>query len=171
MAVFRVERTRDYTVMCNHHLKDGNLSLKAKGLLSMMLSLPDEWNYTTRGLAAICKEGVDAIGKRRNLCWSSSKANRPKNVHTKQRPKRARKRSFDMNITFEERQLMSLYNTGTRTGLIAALEEMRGYLAADETELRELTDSAIAKLRRMSDAEYDALDLFPDFEKEDMDAE
>lgn len=72
-----------------------------------------------------------------------------------------------MNITFEERQLMSLYNTGTRTGLIAALEEMRGYLAADETELRELTDSAIAKLRRMSDA----LDLFPDFEKEDMDAE
>ena len=48
---------------------------------------------------------------------------------------------------------------------------MRGYLAADETELRELTDSAIAKLRGMSDAEYDALDLFPDFEKEDMDAE
>ena len=51
------------------------------------------------------------------------------------------------------------------------VEEMRGSLAADETELRELTDSAIAKLRRMSDAEYDALDLFPDFEKEDMDAE
>ena len=63
MAVFRVERTRDYTVMCNHHLKDSNLSLKSKGLLSMMLSLPDEWNYTTRGLAMICKEGVDAIGK------------------------------------------------------------------------------------------------------------
>lgn len=62
MAIFRVERTRDYTVMCNHHLKDMNLSLKAKGLLSMMLSLPDTWNYTTRGLAAICKEGVDAIG-------------------------------------------------------------------------------------------------------------
>ena len=61
MAVFRVERTRDYTVICNHHLKDMNLSLKAKGLLSMMLSLPDTWNYTTRGLAAICKEGVDAI--------------------------------------------------------------------------------------------------------------
>lgn len=63
MAVFRIERTRDYTVMSNHHLKDSGLSLKAKGLLSMMLSLPDEWNYTTRGLAAICKEGVDAIGK------------------------------------------------------------------------------------------------------------
>jgi hypothetical protein len=49
--------------MCNHHLKDSGLSLKAKGLLSMMLSLPDGWNYTTRGLAAICKEGVDTIGK------------------------------------------------------------------------------------------------------------
>jgi len=63
MAVFRVERTRDYTVMSNHHLKNRALSLKAKGLLSMMLSLPDDWDYTTRGLASICREGVDAIGK------------------------------------------------------------------------------------------------------------
>ena len=62
MAVFRIERTRDYTVMSNHHLRNEKLSLKAKGLLSMMLSLPENWNYTTRGLAAICKEGVDAIG-------------------------------------------------------------------------------------------------------------
>lgn len=62
MAIFRVERTRDYTVMCNCHLRDQNLSLKAKGLLSMMLSLPDDWNYTTKGLATICKEGVEAIG-------------------------------------------------------------------------------------------------------------
>ena len=62
MAVFRIERTRDYTVMSNHHLRNANLSLKAKGLLSMMLSLPEDWNYTTRSLAKICKEGVDAIG-------------------------------------------------------------------------------------------------------------
>ena len=62
MAVFRIERTRDYTVMSNHHLRNTNLSLKAKGLLSMMLSLPEDWNYTTRSLAKICKEGVDAIG-------------------------------------------------------------------------------------------------------------
>ena len=61
-AVFRIERTRDYTVMSNHHLRDKALSLKSKGLLSMMLSLPEDWNYTTRGLAKICKEGVDAIG-------------------------------------------------------------------------------------------------------------
>ena len=62
MAVYRVQRTRDYTVMSNYHLKDKGLTLKSKGLLSMILSLPEEWNYTTRGLAAICKEGVDAIG-------------------------------------------------------------------------------------------------------------
>ncbi len=53
MAVFRIERTRDYTVMSNHHLRNANLSLKAKGLLSMMLSLPEDWNYTTRGLAKV----------------------------------------------------------------------------------------------------------------------
>ncbi len=62
MAVYRVERTRDYTVMSNFHLKDTTLSLKAKGLLSMFLSFPEDWNYNTRGLAAICKEGVEAIG-------------------------------------------------------------------------------------------------------------
>ena len=62
MAVFRVEKTRDYTVMSNHHLRNAGLSLKSKGLLSMMLSLPEDWNYTTRGLAKICKEGTDSIG-------------------------------------------------------------------------------------------------------------
>ena len=62
MAIFRVERTRDYTVMCNRHLRDENISLKAKGLLSMMLSFPDDWNYTTKGLAAVCKEGTEALG-------------------------------------------------------------------------------------------------------------
>lgn len=62
MAVFRVEKNRNYTVMSNVHLKDKGISLKAKGLLSVILSLPEDWNYTTRGLAAICKEGVDSIG-------------------------------------------------------------------------------------------------------------
>jgi hypothetical protein len=62
MAIFRVAKTRDFTVMSNHHLKDKTLSLKAKGLLSMILSLPDTWNYSTRGLAAICMEGADSIG-------------------------------------------------------------------------------------------------------------
>ena len=61
MAVFRVEKNRGYTVMSNHHLRNKDLSLKAKGLLSQMLSLPEDWNYTTRGLAKICKEGTDSI--------------------------------------------------------------------------------------------------------------
>ena len=61
MAVFRVEKTKDYTVMSNHHLKNKNLSLKAKGLLSQMLSLSDEWDYSLKGLASINKESVDAV--------------------------------------------------------------------------------------------------------------
>ena len=61
MAVFRIEKTRDYTVMANHHLRNTELSLKAKGPLSLMLSLPEEWDYTTKGLARICKDGVDSI--------------------------------------------------------------------------------------------------------------
>ena len=61
MAVFRVERNANYTVMCNHHLRDKGLSLKAKGLLSQMLSLPEEWDYTLSGLAAINKASKDAI--------------------------------------------------------------------------------------------------------------
>ena len=62
MAVFRVEKTKDFTVMCNHHLRNVKLSLKAKGLLSLMLSLPEDWDYTTKGLACICRDGVDSIG-------------------------------------------------------------------------------------------------------------
>lgn len=61
MAVCRVEKTKNYTTMSNYHLRDPNLSNKARGLLSTMLSLPETWDYTTRGLAAICKDGVDGI--------------------------------------------------------------------------------------------------------------
>ena len=61
MAVFRVQKTQNYTIMSNHHLRNKALSLKAKGLLSLMLSLPEDWDYTTRGLSAICKEGVDSV--------------------------------------------------------------------------------------------------------------
>ena len=61
MAVFRVERNRGYTVMSNHHLRNKELSLKAKGLLSQMLSLPEDWDYTLAGLSLINKEKIDAI--------------------------------------------------------------------------------------------------------------
>lgn len=61
MAYFRVNKNRDYTVMSNHHLRDKNLSLKAVGLLSKMLSLPDDWDYSVKGLVAICKDKESAV--------------------------------------------------------------------------------------------------------------
>ena len=67
------------------------------------------------------------------------------------------------NFTFEEQQLLSIYNPGTRLGLIHALVEMRTYLDKDEQELKNLTDSAIAKLNAMTDVEFAELDLIPDF--------
>ena len=67
------------------------------------------------------------------------------------------------NFTFEEMNLLCIYNTGSRTGLIDALTEMRGHLEPDEAELRELTDSAIRKLHTITDVEFDSLELYPDF--------
>lgn len=61
MSVFRVEKNKNYTVMSNHHFKEKEMSLKAKGLLSLMLSLPDDWDYTIEGLVAICKENRTSI--------------------------------------------------------------------------------------------------------------
>ena len=68
------------------------------------------------------------------------------------------------NFTFEETNLLCIYNTGSRIGLIEALTEMRGELSSEEAELRELTDSALGKLRAMSDAEFAELELYPDFD-------
>ena len=64
MAVFRVEKNKGYTVMSNHHLRNKALSLKAKGLLSQMLSLPEDWDYTLKGLSLINRESVDSSGQR-----------------------------------------------------------------------------------------------------------
>lgn len=71
MAVFRVEKSRGYTVMSNHHLRNKELSLKAKGLLSQMLSLPEDWDYTLAGLSHINRESIDAI---RTAVWELEKA-------------------------------------------------------------------------------------------------
>ena len=71
MAVFRVERNRGYTVMSNHHLRNRGLTLKAKGLLSQMLSLPENWDYTLAGLSRINRESIDAI---RTAVWELEKA-------------------------------------------------------------------------------------------------
>ena len=71
MATFRVEKTNDFTIMSNHHLRNKTLSLKAKGLLSQMLSLPDDWDYTLKGLSLINRESIDAI---RTAIWELEKA-------------------------------------------------------------------------------------------------
>ena len=71
MAVFRVEKNKGYTVMSNHHLRNKALSLKAKGLLSQMLSLPEDWDYTLKGLSLINRESIDAI---RTAVWELERA-------------------------------------------------------------------------------------------------
>ena len=71
MAVFRVERNTGYTVMSNHHLRNKELTLKAKGLLSQMLSLPEDWDYTLAGLSYINRVSIDAI---RTAVWELEKA-------------------------------------------------------------------------------------------------
>lgn len=70
-------------------------------------------------------------------------------------------------VTYEERQLMAIYNPGTRRGLLEALIDMQQYLSKEERDLNDLTASAISKLQEMSDDEYEALDLVPDFDTED----
>ena len=77
-----------------------------------------------------------------------------------------------MNLTNDEMNLMCIYDTGSRTGLMNALSEMRKELSTDEVELRELTDSTLNKLSAMSDEDYANMELYPDFDdEEDVDAE
>ena len=77
-----------------------------------------------------------------------------------------------MNFSNDEMNLMCIYDTGTRTGLIKVLTEMRGELGADEADLRRLTDSTIEKLSAMTDEEFETVELYPDFDdEEDVDAE
>ncbi|MBU5469455.1 transposon-transfer assisting family protein [Falcatimonas sp. MSJ-15] len=69
------------------------------------------------------------------------------------------------NFTFEEMNLLCIYNTGSRAGVIESLNEMRGELSAEETELMELTDSTLRKLQAMTDDEFAELELYPDFDE------
>ena len=99
MAVFRVEKTKDFTVMSNYHLRDVELSLKAKGLLSLMLSLPEDWDYTTKGLACICKDGVDSI-------TSALKELENHGYLTRQRIRYGNGRLGDITYTIHERPVI-----------------------------------------------------------------
>ena len=85
MPVFRVERTRDYTVMSNYHLRDKRLTLKAKGLLSQMLSLPEDWDYTLSGLSHINRESKDAIRSAVNELEQAGYIHRRQTTETRHR--------------------------------------------------------------------------------------
>ena len=95
MAVFSVEKNRGYTVMSNHHLRNKALSLKAKGLLSQMLSLPENWDYTLKGLSLINRESIDAI---RTAVWELEKAG----YITRQQNRDGKGKMVDMVYTIYE---------------------------------------------------------------------
>ena len=116
MAVFRIEKTRDFTVMSNYHLRDVELSLKAKGLLSLMLSLPEDWDYTTKGPACICKDGVDSI-------TSALKELENHGYLTRQRTRYENGRLGDITYTIHEKPV------GQETG-----EEKRGIPEPEKPE-------------------------------------
>ena len=101
MPVFHVKKTTDYTVMSNYHLRDKSLSLKAKGLLSQILSLPEEWDYTLQGLAYINREQIDAI---RQAVHELERAGYI--VRVRERDNRGRLRGAEYTI-YEEPQLPS----------------------------------------------------------------
>ena len=101
MPVFRVERNKGYTVMSNHHLRNKDLTLKAKGLLSQMLSLPEDWDYTLKGLALINWEKIDAI---REAIRELERAGYI--VRSRERDKKGRLRGADY-VIFEQPQPLS----------------------------------------------------------------
>ena len=101
MTIFHVEKNTDYTIMANYHLRDKSLSLKAKGLLSQMLSLPEEWDYTLQGLACINREQLDAI---RQAVHELERAGYI--VRTRERDSRGRLCGTEYNI-YEQPQSLS----------------------------------------------------------------
>lgn len=102
MPVFHVAKSKDYTVMSNYHLRDKRLSLKAKGLLSQILSLPENWDYTLQGLAYINREQIDAI---RQVVYELERAGYV--VRTRERDDRGRLRGAEYTI-YEQPQSPAL---------------------------------------------------------------
>ena len=137
MAVFRVERIKDYTVMSNHHLRNKNLSLKAKGLLSQMLSLPDDWDYTLKGLAAINKESVDAI---RTAIWELEDTGYV--VRTRVRDERGCLRGCDYYV-YEYPQASSSGSDGSAESVPPMLEPLASDSAVQENPIQLNTEKGL----------------------------
>ena len=136
MAVFRVEKTKDFTVMSNHHLRNVSLSLKAKGLLSLMLSLPDNWDYTTKGLAHICKDGVDSI--------SSAIKELEKQGYLTRRREALDGRTYSLFLTPQGQELVPVIRR--------ALEQWWEQLTAQADLSQEELEIILPLLRKMSDS-------------------
>ena len=151
MSVCRVNKTDNYTVMSNHHLRDMNLSLKAKGLLSMMLSLPPEWDYSIAGLCAICKESETAIKSALNELKEFGYV-----VVTKVPPRKGGKSTFEYIYDIFENPDQSL--EGGFLPVVPQPIEDQGQLNKDNKikkieveELRSLTDLSTAELQKLKD--------------------
>ena len=121
---------KDYTVMSNHHLRNKNLSLKAKGLLSQMLSLPDDWDYTLKGLAAINKESVDAI---RTAIWELEDTGYV--VRTRVRDERGCLRGCDYYV-YEYPQASSSGSDGSAESVPPMLEPLASDSAVQENPIQ-----------------------------------
>ncbi len=120
MAVFRVERNAGYTVMSNHHLRNKNLTLKAKGLLSQMLSLPDDWDFTLAGLSYINREKIDAI---REAIRELEKAGYI--VRSRERDEKGRLRGADY-VIYEQPQQPMLFLGGKEKTTLKEISEILG---------------------------------------------
>ena len=156
MAVFRVERIKDYTVMSNHHLRNKNLSLKAKGLLSQMLSLPDDWDYTLKGLAAINKESVDAI---RTAIWELEDTGYV--VRTRVRDERGCLRGCDYYV-YEYPQASSSGSDGSAESVPPMLEPLASDSAVQENPIQ-----LNKEIQNKEKQNTDVLTSFPSFWRED----
>ena len=125
MAVFRVEKTRDYTVMSNHHLKNKNLSLKAKGLLSQMLSLSDEWDYSLKGLASTFSQTAYTIYEQPQLDFPISE--NPTQLNTKRsKTNPEKKKELNTDVINDQSNLISSLNPfSCECGKVENPDEMR----------------------------------------------
>jgi len=197
MAVFRVERNSGYTVMSNHHLRNKELTLKAKGLLSQMLSLPEDWDYTLAGLSHINRESIDAI---RTAVWELEKAGyilrrqgrdekgkmtaieytiyeQPQPMLENpipgkpmlENPTQLNKDRSKTNLPKKEKSITDLSNTDSFPILSLDLSPCRATLERKETEA--FKQSAVDIYREIirENIEYDTLTQDPKMDKERLD--
>ena len=197
MAVFRVERNSGYTVMSNHHLRNKELTLKSKGLLSQMLSLPENWDYTLAGLAHINRESIDAI---RTAVWELEKAgyilrrqgrdekgkmtaieytiyeqpqpmleNPATDNPTSENPTQLNKDRSRTNLPKKEKSITDLSNTDSFPILSTDLSPCRATLERKGTEAFKQSSVDIYREIIRENIEYDTLTQNPKMDKERLD--